>query len=223
MTDEVKQVHSNMSPTIGKLVEALSKAQAKFDHAKKEVKNDFFKSKYADLASVIDAVRIPLSENGLAVIQTTGIVAEKVVLTTLLAHTSGEWMRAEYPINPIKQDPQGFGSALTYARRYCFSSITGIASEDDDDANDGSRIFKTAKQRTKLFNDVKEELLGTENMQELASIWKFRTNDIAKLRQSDEQIYDELEKIKDELKAGFETIDQHKKQLGEHENIASKS
>ena len=96
------------------------------------MKNEFFKSKYADLASVIDAARNALSKNNLAVIQTTQTINGELVLFTTLSHSSGEWIRGEYPIKPVKQDPQGFGSAMTYARRYAFSAITGIASEDDD-------------------------------------------------------------------------------------------
>lgn len=127
MTEE-----KNMSASIGALSAALSKAQGEFEHAKKDVKNEFFKSKYADLASVIDAARVALSKNNLAVIQTTHTVDGKLLLVTTLSHSSGEWIRGEYPINPVKQDPQGFGSAMTYARRYAFSAITGIASDDDD-------------------------------------------------------------------------------------------
>ena len=121
-----------MSQSIGALSAALSKAQGEFDHAKKDVKNEFFKSKYADLASVIDAARVALSKNGLAVIQPTQTINGELTLVTILSHSSGEWIRGEYPIKPTKQDPQGFGSAMTYARRYAFSAITGIASEDDD-------------------------------------------------------------------------------------------
>lgn len=122
----------NTSPTLGALSAALSKAQGEFSHAKKDAENPFFKSKYADLACVIDAARAALSKNGLAVIQTTRLTAGQLSLITTLSHSSGEWIKGEYPINPTKNDPQGMGSAMTYARRYAFSAITGIASEDDD-------------------------------------------------------------------------------------------
>lgn len=124
--------NSNMSSSIAEITKALSKAQGQFDHAKKDVKNEFFKSRYADLASVIDVAKKPLSDNGLAVIQTTKLIEGRLSLITTLSHSSGEWIKGEYPINPTKNDPQGMGSAMTYARRYAFSAITGIASEDDD-------------------------------------------------------------------------------------------
>lgn len=154
--------------SIAKLSEALSKAQGKFDHAKKDVKNEFFKSKYADLASVIDAAKDALSENGLAVIQTTRVSPEgKVTLITTLSHSSGEWIKGEYPISPVKQDPQGMGSALTYARRYCFSSITGIASDDDDgNSASGNSVQKkpeSAASRNKRFAAVKEAILTSDD------------------------------------------------------------
>lgn len=120
------------SESINELSAALSKAQGEFDHAKKDVNNSFFKSKYADLASCIDAARVHLSKHGMAVVQTTDIVNESLILETLLTHSSGQWIKGIYPIEPVKRDPQGFGSAITYARRYCFCAITGIASDDDD-------------------------------------------------------------------------------------------
>ena len=122
----------NKSESIGELAAALAKAQGEFKHAKKDVANLFFKSKYADLSSVIDAAKKPLSDNGLAVIQTMAIKESGVVLITTLAHSSGQWIEGSYPISPIKNDPQAYGSACTYARRYCFSAITGIAADDDD-------------------------------------------------------------------------------------------
>lgn len=112
---------------------ALSKAQGQFDHAKKDVKNEFFKSKYADLASVIDAAKKPLSDNGLAVVQVVDADNEGgIYLETTLLHSSGEWISGRYPIKPTKTDPQAVGSAITYARRYAFSAMTGIAADDDD-------------------------------------------------------------------------------------------
>ena len=121
------------SESIKELATALSKAQSQFDHAKKDVKNEFFKSKYADLASVIDAAKEHLGKNGLSVSQLTNVDENgNILLETILMHSSGEWISGVYPIKPIKTDPQAYGSAMTYARRYAFSAITGIAADDDD-------------------------------------------------------------------------------------------
>lgn len=125
------------STEIGKLAEALAKAQAEMQPAKKDSVNPFFKSSYADLASIWEACRAPLTKNGLCVVQTVASASNEIsnrdfVLVTKLLHSSGEWISGSYPINPIKQDPQGYGSAVTYARRYSLMAIVGIAPEEDD-------------------------------------------------------------------------------------------
>jgi hypothetical protein len=121
------------SETIGKLAEALSKAQGMMKGAIKDSQNPFFKQSYADLSSVWEACREPLSKNGLSVTQTTrtGDGGEPVIITTLL-HLSGEWVSGELQMKPVRTDPQSVGSAITYGRRYALSAIVGIAPEDDD-------------------------------------------------------------------------------------------
>ncbi len=119
------------SETIGKLADALAKAQGQITNASRDKENPFFKSKYADLASVWAACREPLSMNGLSVVQTTE-VSDAVILTTRLLHASGEWISGELSVLPSKKDPQGIGSAITYLRRYGLAAIVGVATEDDD-------------------------------------------------------------------------------------------
>lgn len=124
----------NQSDSIAALAAALAKAQGAIKPAIKDSNNPHFKSRYADLASVWDACREPLSENGLAVIQTTDEVPDgsAVLLVTTLVHSSGEWIAGRLRLNPVKADPQGMGSAITYARRYALAAIVGIAPDDDD-------------------------------------------------------------------------------------------
>lgn len=128
----------NQSESIKELATALAKAQGKISHAAKENRNQHFNSKYADLASVLDACREPLSENGLSVCQLPSKSDGAWVLITRLIHSSGEWIQGEAPILSSKQDAQGFGSGMTYARRYGLASVVGIA-QDDDDGNAASR------------------------------------------------------------------------------------
>lgn len=123
---------SEQSEGIGKLASALAKAQGKIVGATKDSKNPFFKSSYADLASVWEAIRGPLSENGLAVVQTTDLDAEGVTVVTTLAHESGEWMRGKIRMHPKDDGPQAYGSCVTYARRYALAAIVGVAQIDDD-------------------------------------------------------------------------------------------
>lgn len=122
------------SEQINELTGALAKAQTTVKNATLNKVNPHFKSKYADLAAIFDAVRKPLADNGLIVTQTTEIRDGGFVLVTMLAHSSGQWIKSEYPL-PANGRPQEIGSALTYARRYSLSAITGIAADEDDDAN----------------------------------------------------------------------------------------
>lgn len=128
---------------------ALCKAQGQMEGAKFDKANPHFKNRYASLASVIEATRKPLADNGLAVTQTQEIRDGGMVCVTTLRHSSGQWIGSEYPL-PMGVRPQELGSALTYARRYCWSAICGVASyEDDDDAtgahNNGQINSKPAK------------------------------------------------------------------------------
>lgn len=121
------------SEQINALAAALAKAQGEIKGAIKDSKNPFFKSNYADLASIQDACREPLSKNGLCVMQTTDTDEHgNTYIFTTLAHSSGQWMQGKLKINPQKNDPQAVGSALTYARRYALAAIVGIAQVDDD-------------------------------------------------------------------------------------------
>ena len=131
MDGEVQQ-QTNMSASIGTLAKALAAAQSQIEGAKKDSEHPFFRAAYADLASVWDACRTQLSSNGLAVIQTVDGSPEVVWVTTTLAHSSGEWIRGTLRMKPVKSDPQGIGSAITYARRYALAAIVGVAPEDDD-------------------------------------------------------------------------------------------
>ena len=121
------------SDSIAALAAALSKAQSAMTGAKKDSVNPHFKSKYADLASVWDACREPLTKNGLSVIQMPGKDEVGYYVETVLAHSSGEFVSCKLHIVPIKDDPQGLGSSITYARKYALAAIAGIAPDDSDD------------------------------------------------------------------------------------------
>jgi len=120
------------SDSIAALASALSKAQGAMTGALKDSSNPFFKTKYADLGSVIASCRQQLCDNGLCVIQCIDIIADKPVLITTLAHSSGEWIKSITPILARDESAQAQGSGITYARRYALAAIVGIAQVDDD-------------------------------------------------------------------------------------------
>jgi ERF superfamily protein len=120
------------SEQIHEIATALAKAQGEMGGAVKDSANPFFKSKYADLASVWDACRGPLSKHGLAVVQSPSAEGMRVSVDTLLTHTSGQWMRGTVSVNAKDDSPQAVGSAITYLRRYALQSFAGVAPEDDD-------------------------------------------------------------------------------------------
>lgn len=122
------------SPTIAELCKALTLFHVKVGDIVKDAKNPFFKSTYATLQNIQDAIREPLIECDLTISQHP--VGEHG-LTTLLMHKSGEWICSTYIMTPVKNDPQGIGSCLTYQKRYALTSVLNLSINDPDD--DGNR------------------------------------------------------------------------------------
>ena len=119
------------SNSIGELAKALSQFQSKIEAIKKTADNPFFKSKFADLSSIIADIRKPLSDEGLSYSQfPTGTGG----LTTILMHNSGEFLEETFFMTPDKNTAQAVGSCITYMRRYSLGAILGLATEEDDDA-----------------------------------------------------------------------------------------
>jgi hypothetical protein len=122
------------SESILDLATALSLAQAEMGGAVKDSNNPFFKSNYADLTSVIKAIKEPFSKHGLSFVQlpVTSVGGNGIGVATMLMHYSGQWIKSEYLLPMDKVTPQGAGSAITYARRYALQALVGIPSVDDD-------------------------------------------------------------------------------------------
>ncbi len=131
------------SESIENLAKSLSKFQAEVTNPANTANNPFYKSKYAPLNEVLNTVRPVLAKYGLSVIQSTSSSADSVSVTTALLHDSGEWIKLEpLYLKADKNNAQGFGSAITYGRRYTLSAALGISSEDDDDGNSASNVDK---------------------------------------------------------------------------------
>lgn len=122
----------NSSESIKNLSEAFTIAQDQMTGAEKGASNPFFKSSYADLNSVINAVKAPLNRNGLSFIQHPVSTERSIGVCTRIMHVSGEWIEQEFYLPLTKADPQAAASLITYARRYGLQSICGIPAVDDD-------------------------------------------------------------------------------------------
>ncbi len=126
------------SDQIDQLAAALAKAQGALDDAAKDATNPDFASRYADLASVRDAIRKPLSDNELAYVQLARSGKGYVEVETVLMHASGQLIADVLRMPAAQQTPQGFGSALTYCRRYALMAMIGVATSADDDDGRGA-------------------------------------------------------------------------------------
>lgn len=145
-----EEVISRRSPTIGALVGALAQAQLEFQPIKKDKKNPYYGNMYADLETVIAATRPALAKYGVVVMQTATVDVgrQRVTVTTLMAHSSGEWKENELTLPAVmlgkdgrpRFDSQSCGAAMTYGRRYDYQGIVGVAAEQDDDANSAAGI-----------------------------------------------------------------------------------
>lgn len=163
-----KPIFAVSSDELKELPTAFVAAQGAFERAKKDKDNPFFKSVYADLSSVLDACADALTKNGFAVIQPVVAVNGEAYLLTRLLHKSGEWLQSSVPLTTLdaikttaaeppaptaglgaggdegkkKKTPgvQALGSEITYMRRYCLSSLLGIAADDDDDGNAANAV-----------------------------------------------------------------------------------
>jgi len=171
-TGEIVGGNLKMSESVGKLADALSKAQGQMRGAVKDSSNPFFKSKYADLASVIEAFREPFSANGLALVQIPGKIGLEVSVETLLIHSSGEWISGKIAVKPAKDDAQGLGSVITYLRRYSAAAYAGLAQVDDDgeaavgrETTDRPKVSIDKKAKEEFCRQVREAMSQGDDMQ----------------------------------------------------------
>jgi hypothetical protein len=157
----------NKSESIKELACALAKAQGQMGGAHKGKANPFFKSVYADLSSVVTAIREPLSSNGLSFIQATEPSdKDEIRVITMLMHESGEWLSSTIAIPVSKADAQGYGSAITYAKRYGLQGLLGVPSEDDD----GNAAAKAKPAITPVRAAMQSVDINTEDMDFLRGV-----------------------------------------------------
>jgi hypothetical protein len=174
------------SPEIGEIAKAIAAAQAELDNVSKNAVNPHFKSKYADLAAAADAARPAFAKAGVAIIQAPTTKGHLVRITTLFAHGSGQWIRSTLGMKPTRTDPQGVGAAITYARRYSLLAMTGLAPEEDDDAN---RASKAPIQRRDAMQPERGERTKADGTQQNANQAR-KDGDYEKLQKEMREIRD---------------------------------
>lgn len=140
----------------------LSKALTAFQKAAPPITKDktaklgTYSYKYADLASIWDKIRGNLADNGLSVIQSPSSYQSEQTLTTMLAHSSGEWVSDTMSLKIMQETPQGQGSAITYARRYALTAMLGLVADDDNDAQDHKSL--SGIQKKQMYDTARKVL-----------------------------------------------------------------
>jgi len=174
----------------------------------KQSTNPHFKSKYADLATILDAVEVPLAKLGIAIVSHSSYEGEQWIETTSLKFGS-EYLSSQFPLFGTK--PQELGSSITYARRFNLQSLLNLAAIDDDanaanNANAIVKVYPTAAAGKKAFAAIMDSLNSCEHLEDLAIEWARNTDELAKQKAWHDISYDELVKRKDFLKQSFKDV-----------------
>lgn len=186
----------NRSEQINELAAALAKAQLAMTNPKKTSANPFFKSRYADLAEVIGASKKILAEHGLSIIQLPSLENNNLLmLETILAHESGQYISGVLLMPVMKMDAQGIGSACTYARRYAWAAICGLAQEDDDGNAASIPVIEAPKKTTKpsLPDQYLTALAEIQTIEELNQLLKIMPEELQK------KLHDEIQRLKTKI------------------------
>jgi hypothetical protein len=169
------------------LIAALAKARSEFPAIIKRTENTFHHTKYATLAQALKDTESTLMANGLTVTQETDLADGVLILVTTLWHTGGATRTSRYPVVPAESkkvgDPQELGKSLTYARRYQFFLILGIASEDNDGNPKQERPTNRKERRAEVTQDdpVVKQFREAKSLDDIKTIWKgLNTNDQAR-------------------------------------------
>ena len=203
LQDEPSTLATWRSQSVGALAAALAKAQGRMTNAAKDSINPHFKSRYADLASIWSACREALSANEIAIVQLPAVDGSTVTVTTVLLHSSDEWMLAEISAAAANATPQSIGSALTYLRRYGLAAMVGVAPDDDDaDTAQPKTMAPPPPAQAKPTNAVSNEALS--NIQAIAAEIKAdipKALQFLKVERLEDLSQDQAEKLLRQLEA----------------------
>lgn len=164
------------SESVAELFKALNKFRAELKQPLKDANNPFFKSKYVPLENVVSVIDEAIANTGLSYTQET-VYNESglIVLDTIIMHESGEYVAlGGAVVKPVKNDPQGVGSAITYARRYSLSTAFGIASDPDDDGNEasGGKSVTPKNKNPKLEPALVQKIRDCQSKTALQQLWE---------------------------------------------------
>ena len=148
----------NRSEAINELAASLAKAQGEIEGASKDKKNSHFNSSYADLGAVWDAIREPLTKHGLSVVQMPHRTDNGIDVETTIFHTSGQWISSTLGMPVSKPDAHGFGSAITYARRFALMAAVGVAPVDDDGNAATGKVGGAMAAATNSIDEARREI-----------------------------------------------------------------
>jgi|SRR5215469_5454580 len=214
----------NRSEQINELAAALAKAQGAMKPALKDSANPFFKSSYADLASVWHVCQKPLTDNGLSVSMLTEYGESDVWLETILMHSSGQWISGKYPIRPIKNDPQGIGSAITYAKRYALAAMVGVVTEDDDGNAASGRETNPQRDAIHTNNTMPKDEdieVGVKNWCAEQKTFLSHCAEIAEIQEWEELRADAIARLKRKALPAWSDLMRYKENIIGNINLAS--
>ena len=195
-----------MSSTISNLAAALVKFNAEVKRIEKDGNNPHFRSKYATLDGVVDDIRPILQKHGLSVMQFPGKDGDDVTVKTMLLHESGEWLESETSAaRPVKNDPQGVGSAITYLRRYSLTAFLSLSTGDiDDDGNAASQPPSQPQQQART--ETQTTTPSGNNNQPQGDVKKATEAQVRMLRAKMNAAGLELPQVNQFLKMSLESI-----------------
>jgi hypothetical protein len=173
----------DLEHTNSALFAAMAKAQSEIENAVKGSVNPHFKSRYADLAEVLNTVRPVLAQNDICIMQSTDFDGSLVYVTTVLGHKDGGYAQSISCCVPGKTDAQGIGAATTYLRRYALAAACGIAQEDDDGqsaAHAGKPAPVGATAKAEKYLDARQALRDASTVSELGNVWRDLSADARK-------------------------------------------
>lgn len=211
---DVKQMDTeaqDVMPAHRNIAAALAGAQMEMGKAIKSANNPHLKRKYADLGAVMDACLPSLNRHGIAVIQPVAMCETERCVVTKFIHESGEALECPVPLIVGKNDMQGLGSAMTYARRYGLMSLAGIAPEDDDGA--AAVIAAPKRQEAPRFDGpaaakrIRGKLAQATSLDDLKDRWTQEADTIAKIKSESMEGFQQIERAKNDRKAALEKAD----------------